>query len=247
MPDERYDATTWPKEERAEAFSLIARQFYRQNFGRMGKADLEVLLFSIYIEHLLNNDLPYDDYTLALQLGIPESRVRSLKVKKELQYHHADYDWKRAFAERIPYAKYDDKKALVKVSIPDPNVRRDVEHYIDSQNWYSEYQLNSKLLQMRPDQFVALCMALYAELSEDPGTTPKEQAAIERRLQESGSSAWADDETQGLLRTIKEKGLKNCWKEVLKGTGKAGFKAVMAAIPFGDSIQVLVEAMLGKM
>ena len=247
MPDERYDATTWPEPERAEAFSLIARQFYRQNFGRMGKADLEVLLFSIYIEHLLNNGLDYDDYTLALQLGIPESRVRNLKVKKELQYPYVGYDWKRALAERIPHAKYDDKKALVKVSIPDPNVRRDVEHYVDSQNWYSEYQLNAKLLQMRPDQFVALCMALYTELSEDSETTPEEQAAIEKRLKESKSSAWADDDTRGLMQTIKEKGLKNCWKEVLKDGSKAAFKAVMAAIPFGDSIEVFVEAMLGKL
>ena len=108
----------WSKDDEALAFEMIAGQYLNKNFGRMGKSDFEVLIFSIYIEHLLENGLPYDDYTIALQLGISESRVRNLKIKKELQYPYPKYNWKKAFVERIRYAQYDDKKAMVKVSIP---------------------------------------------------------------------------------------------------------------------------------
>ena len=83
----------------------------------MGKSDFEVLIFSIYIEHLLENDLLYDDYSIALQLEISESRVRNLKIKKELQYTYSKYNWKKAFVERIGFAQYDGKTALVNVNI----------------------------------------------------------------------------------------------------------------------------------
>ena len=247
MSEDRYDIASWSIEEQARGFKRIAEEFYRHNFGRMGKADIEVLLFSIYLEYLLKNGLDYDDYTLAIQLGIPEPRVRTLKVKKELRYPYPEYDWKKAFAERIPHAKYDDKKALVKVSITDPNVRRDVEHYIDSRNWYSEYQLNVKLLQMRVDQFVELCMALYSEQPDDQRISAAGKQALERRLKDSRSSAWMDDDTRGLIEQIRAEGFRNCWQEVLQDGSKAAFKAVMASIPFGDSVQTLVEAFLGKL
>ena len=112
-----YTVSAWSQEDQAEGFRKLATACFERNFGRLSKADMEVLLFSIYIEHLLQTGADYDDYTLALKLGIPESRVRNLKVKKELQYPYADYNWKLALAERLQYAKYDEKKALVKVSI----------------------------------------------------------------------------------------------------------------------------------
>ena len=117
--------------DKIAAFDMIANKFFEHNFGQMSKSDIEVMMFSIYIEQCLDKKMPYDDYTLAVKLGIPESRVRTLKVKKELQYPYKNFRWKEAFQECIRYAKYDDKKALVKVNITDPNVKREVEHYID--------------------------------------------------------------------------------------------------------------------
>jgi len=47
----------------------------------MGKADIEVQLFSIYLVHIMKNRMEYDDYTLAVQLGIPDTRVWILKKR----------------------------------------------------------------------------------------------------------------------------------------------------------------------
>ncbi len=236
-----YQVETWPVEDQADGFRKLAGMCYDRNFGRMSKGDLEVLLFSIYIEHLLQNGADYDDYTLAVKLGIPEARVRNLKIKKELQYPYSDYDWKRAFVMRLPYAKYDDKKALVKVSIPDPNVRRDVEHYIDSRNWYSEYQLNAKLLQMRADQFIEMCTALYSELSLETGFTEAQQKQIEEKLKKTSSSVWMDNRGFDIITKIGKEGFNNCWRDIAKEGTKVGLKILLSAIPFSSAIQSSID------
>ena len=237
----------WSQEEKAEAFHKIAEVCFNKNFGRLSKSDMEVLLFSLYLEHCLSNRIAYDDYTLAIQLGIPETRVRNLKVKKELQYPYSEYDWKKAFVERIQFAKYDDKKALVKVSIPDPNVRRDVEHYIDSQNWYSEYQLNSKLLQMRADQFIEMCMQLYSNVPVNGELDIETKNQIEERLKTTQSSDWAKESAFDIFARINEEGFKNCWKDVIKSGSKVAIKAVLSLIPFGAEFQEVIDYFIQKL
>ena len=236
-----YKVETWSIEDQADSFRKLATACYERNFGRMSKGDMEILLFSIYLEHLLKNGADYDDYTLAVQLGIPETRVRNLKIKKELQYHYSDYDWKQAFVARLPYAKYDDKKALVKVSIPDPNVRRDVEHYIDSRNWYSEYQLNAKLLQMRADQFIEMCTALYSELSLDTDFSETQHKQIEDKLKKTRSSAWMDDKGFDIITRIGKEGFKNCWQDIAKAGTKVGIKVLLSSIPFLSAAQDSID------
>ena len=90
------------KEEKAAAFDQIADQYYLGNFGRMSKTDFETLLFSIYIERCLEKKQPFDDYKLSRDLGITQGKVRSLKVRKELQYPYKEFDWKTAFVDAIP-------------------------------------------------------------------------------------------------------------------------------------------------
>lgn len=77
---------------KAAAFDRLAQHFYDANFGTMDKADIEVFMFSEYIERILANEdcsfRDYSDYALSKWLGIPQSRVVNLKVKKQLKYPH---------------------------------------------------------------------------------------------------------------------------------------------------------------
>ena len=76
---------------KAAAFDRLARHFYDANFGTMAKADIEVFMFSEYIERILANEdcnfRDYSDYALSKWLGIPQSRVANLKVKNSLSIH----------------------------------------------------------------------------------------------------------------------------------------------------------------
>lgn len=62
----------------------------------MQKTYFETLLFSLYLDHILDiseDDMnTYSDYTLSKYLGITQSKVSNLKVKKELQYPYAKFD-----------------------------------------------------------------------------------------------------------------------------------------------------------
>lgn len=229
-------------EEKAAAFDKIAEKFYRRNFGQMGKADLEVLMFSIYIEQCLEKGLRYDDYTLAVQLGIPESRVRTLKVKKELQYPYKNFHWEEAFQECIRHAKYDDKKALVKVSITDPNVKREVENCIDQLNFYSEYQLNTKLLQMRPDQFVELCIHLYSEETVNGKLTKEGFKTLESQLRNSEASELI--KSRNVIETIRKDGIGACFRGVAPAIAKTLLKEVLKAIPFGETFSGIIDTFI---
>ncbi|MCR5701133.1 MAG: hypothetical protein K6G76_03190 [Lachnospiraceae bacterium] len=151
------------EDEKKRLFDDIMDMYFHRNFGTISKTDFETYIFSYYIEHLLDNDLPYDDYTLGKDLGITQSKVRSLKERKELRYPRKEYNWKKSFLEYAQNAKYDEVKHLVKFIIPDVNVIKDARNFFEINNQYDEYQLNPKLFQCRADAFLEIGRMLAEE------------------------------------------------------------------------------------
>ena len=144
-------------QEKIDVFDKIAASYYDRNFGSMTKTDLETLLFSEYIEHCIKAKENYDDYALSKQLGITQTRIRSLKERKELRYPHQGFDWHDAFAAELNNAKYDERDHRIKVIIQDVNVMNEIRHYIEEQGWYDECSLNKKLLIVPLDCFIDIC------------------------------------------------------------------------------------------
>lgn len=122
--------------EKAAAFDKIAEKFYFANFGSTSKSDIETLMFSIYIEQILkteeNNFDAYSDYTLSKLLGITQSKVSSLKVRKELQYPFDKFEWRNSLARIADRAVYEDGK--IKLFIPDRNLYLEVKK-CNRKNW----------------------------------------------------------------------------------------------------------------
>ena len=87
--------------EKIKFFNEISSRYFNKNFASMSKIDIETLIFSEYIEHCLRNRLEIDDYTISKELGITQSRVRTLKERKELKYPHDEFDWKNALEAAI--------------------------------------------------------------------------------------------------------------------------------------------------
>ena len=151
----------WTHEEKIRLTDWINQNYFdNQNFGSVSKTDFELFLFSLYVDHLIDNKEIFDDYTVGKQLGITISRVRSLKERKELKYHREDYCWVAYFIACIENARYDETAHLVKVNIPDVNVIKDVRYFLEQNGWYDEYQLNPKLFQCRADIFIEMCNCL---------------------------------------------------------------------------------------
>lgn len=158
----RYDELFPDDSAKARAFDAIAKQYYFCNFGATQKADIDVLMFSLYLDQILDlseEDIQtYSDYTLAKYLGIPQGRVSTLKVKKELKYPYARFDWKKSFFRICNNARYE--KGKIKIYIPDKNLYLEIKNAIETTGGYVEVQLNTHLLQVAPEYFIDLVLAL---------------------------------------------------------------------------------------
>ena len=162
--------------EKISNFDELAAGYYDRNFGSMSKSDVDLMMFKFYFERLIsenrleNGIIDYSgisDYRIAKDLGITEARARSLKVRYHLKYGD-EFDWKKAFATLISKARYDKNSKKVVVNIPDPNLFREIENYFDESGAYIEKQLNSKLLTIRAEYFLALA------IETEPEKTKKE-------------------------------------------------------------------------
>lgn len=158
-------------EEKAERFDRIASLFYNANFGQASKADIELLMFDIYIKKIIsdneNDDGTIDyrkcsDYKISKDLGITQQRVRNLKVKNQL-VHPIEFDWKAALATLTCNARYDSNTKKITINIPDPNLFYEIQNFIEEQGAYVEMQLNSKILQIRVEYYIELILAIEPE------------------------------------------------------------------------------------
>ncbi len=219
------------------AFDLIAGKFYNHNFGQTTKADFEVLMFKIYVDNCNKTKASTSDFELATALGITEQKVRNLKVKMELQYPDNNKQaWKENFIRSVQYAMYDDKNGLVKIAIHDPNVKRNLENWIDNLHIYSEAQLNAKLLQMRPDHFIKLVQTIAEEL----GDQQISQKELVKQLEHSSVSKFVEE--KGIIERIKNgEPVQDLIPDILKCTKKAGMKAILKAIPLSESLKTFID------
>lgn len=158
------DVDAFSEAEKIRLFDDLASRYYQQNFGTMLKADIDVLLFSAYLNHRLDASLPCDEYTISVDLGIKETRVRSLMESKQLKYPR-EIKWREDFVALVPNARYQSAQQLVQMPIPNVNLMREIRHYMESKGWFNEYSLNPKLFQCRLDFFLELCCSLDGEVS----------------------------------------------------------------------------------
>ena len=167
MKNTKYNDLFPNQQVKADAFDLIAERYFDMNFGTMQKSDFETLLFSIYLERILagggEDFSQYSDYTLAKELGIAESKVRNLKIKKELQYPHA-YRWQDSFIRIWKNARYENN--LIKINISDVNLFREIKNAIEETGGYIERHLTSSLLQTPPEYFIDIILMISNEDDE---------------------------------------------------------------------------------
>ena len=159
----------FPEGMKAKASDKIAEKYYFGNFGTMSKSDFETLLFSIYIERILDKSekdmSTYSDYTLSKQLGITQSKVSNLKVKKELQYPRKGFDWKVSFSRICNNAQFENGK--IKIHIPDKNLYLEIKNRLENMGEYVDVRLNPALLQITPQAFISLVISIAPEKDKD--------------------------------------------------------------------------------
>ena len=218
-------------EEKAKAFDKIADRYYHANFGTMSKSDLETLLFSIYLEQILDkkesNIDAYSDYTLSKLLGVPQSKISTLKVKKQLSYPYGKFNWKESLKRISSNAVYEDGK--IKLFIPDRNLYLEVKNAIETYGGFVEVQLTANLLQVKVNYFLDLMVAISEEADQN-----KIREELRAKIKEQNKDiALIEHESFGQL-------LKRIAPEVIA-------ELIGGCIPvFGGAVKVIAENCLKK-
>lgn len=221
------------EKEKKNAFDKIASRYFQRNFGMMSKTDFETLLFDIYIEHLLQCRLPFDDYTISKELGINQSRVRNLKQRKELQYPHTGFEWKEAFAREIPNATYDDTTHWVTMNVSDVNVMIELRYFVERNGWFDYYQLNPKLFSCRLDYFIELCKKLSDENIDLDEDKVKELKRIE-----------CDNRSKNAISKICSGAFEDGMKDLIKSASKEVIIQVLKLLPFGSVASGIIQTII---
>lgn len=233
----------WTVDEKKKIIEWIDENYLdKHNFGSVSKSDFELFIFSTYLEHLIKSGENFDDYTVGKQLGLTISRVRSLKEKKELKYHMEDYFWVDSFLEYLKNARYDRETRLVKITIPDVNVLKDLRYFIESRGGYDEYQLNPKLFQCPIEIFVDLCNNLP---NKDGSSFPIELNGEAKFKLEKLAENLPRDEKE-TIKTILAGDLKNGIKNLAKAAKEDLLSIVLSHLPFANTAKTAIDILLAK-
>lgn len=158
--------------KKAEYFDKIAGLFYENNFGASSKSEVELLMFSIFMDEMIehtkddNGVLDYkecSDFKMAEMLGIPQQKIKSLKIKKQARYP-VKFDWQKSFLSIKDSIVYDSDKKRIVIPVTDPNLYLAIRNFIEEHDGYIEIQRGSNVLQMRPSHFFAL---LYLGIDDE--------------------------------------------------------------------------------
>lgn len=225
------------QEDKAKAFDRIAERYYKRNFSTLSKTDMDTLMFDIYIEQLLDKGLPHDDYNMSKALGISQGRIRTLKVRKELQYPRENFNWIDAFAEDLKKASFDKESKKVKVLISDVNVLSELRYFVEKNGWYDEYQLNPRLFQCRVDFFIDMIYKLVeGELSLDRDAKRKIKQ-LEKNL--------PDNKVKAAIKSIMEGSVEDGAKKLLLHAGKTIGPELLGLLPIvGEPAKNVANALI---
>lgn len=169
-------------------------------------------------------------------LGITQSKVRTLKLRKELQYPREKFDWTTAFADDLKRASFDAESKKVRVLIPDVNVLTELRYFVEKNGWYDEYQLNPRLFQCRVDFFLNIISELAKEslsLDDEAEKTIKEiekqtpDGVVKKALKDILNGSIVDGTKKLLLYAGKEIGVKVLEKIPIAGEAASEIAAAL--------------------
>ena len=158
-------------EDKVKAFDKLAEMFYDRNFGTAGKTEVELWLFKTFMDNLIknnvdkNNVLDYNktsDYTIGKMLGIPQERVRNLKIKSQARYP-VEFNWVKSFCQLQENVRYDEANDMFIIPTRDPNLHYEIRNFIESNSGIWESRNGGSRIMVKPEFFFLM---LYESIEE---------------------------------------------------------------------------------
>ena len=153
--------------DKSQCFDELKALYYNKNFGTTPKAEIDLLMFRFYLEDKIAENLDDDnvvdyskisDFKIAKELGLTPQKVKNLKIKVQMKYPNTGgFDWQKSFRKILANSKnLTIENGYIKISIPDPNVKMELEEFLNDRGTFANYELNSKLLSIKKSDFLDL-------------------------------------------------------------------------------------------
>jgi hypothetical protein len=148
--------------DEADLFANLANcineaDLYSPKFASFNKSDFELLLFTAYLDSL---KVPARDYDISIDLGLTESRVRSLRERSQLRYPR-ELNWVEELSKSLSQSHYDQNSKQITVSFENPSVQNIIKNITEEEFGTVGYTLNRKHLVLPVEGF--LLLAVHAE------------------------------------------------------------------------------------
>lgn len=150
------------KFDKKKAFDTLAELFYDRNFATTSKSEIDLLMFSFYLDATIDshkdaqNVLDYtqaSDYQMAKQLGITQEKVRNLKVKKQARYPVA-FEWQKSLESIKDNIRLDGKRIIIPVT--DPNLQIEIKNFINENGGFVDVESGKDYLRIRIEYYLML-------------------------------------------------------------------------------------------
>ena len=135
---------------------------FTNRFGSFNKSDYELLMFTVYLD---SQRKTIRDYDISIELGIPESKVRSLRLKSQLLYPR-EIDWIKEVKKAIESGYYDESTRKITITIEDPFVKNLIKNKVEEGYGTVGISLNSKHLVLPIESFLLLAAEAEKKPSE---------------------------------------------------------------------------------
>lgn len=138
---------------------------FTKRFGSFSKTDYEVLMFTVYLDSLPKDKTVFD-YQISQELGITETKVRSLRIKSQLLYPKK-IDWEGALALGIQHGRYSTVDNMITITIEDPSCLNRIRYEIESAYGTLDLTNYQKQLKLPIESVIALALKIDSESEKD--------------------------------------------------------------------------------
>lgn len=134
------------------------------------------------------------------ELGIPQEKVRTLKVKKQARYP-VEFDWRQSLLSVKESIRFDKEKNKIIIPTRDPNFYNEIRNFVEEHGGYIEIQRSGNLIQIRPEHFF---MLMYEELNNEGKKECRKKLVKQLQKKEKNNTISEANNATELLKQVGE-------------------------------------------
>lgn len=146
-------------QEKQQFYDQFMRHYLAMGFGSLPKREIDLFVF-----HFLTHSSEYrgkTNYQLANAFGLPESRIKALRLNSALRYGEINpHAVLGRIVERLIGSRQfaDLSEGKIEIALEDPVEKRELENFLKSRGHHAEYTLNSEVLRISPMRLLELIL-----------------------------------------------------------------------------------------